>query len=209
MSRKQSMHSRRCSISALKRNDSRGLLFTLLLLVLLPALSPPAAAQHAEVETRIGPRSISVAVELDYVGERVLQALADGMRSEITFTIRLYRSLGGPARLLGDRLVAEYHPSFIAYRDPFTREYVIESAVGTQRRIESAESFLQEFYSLAAFPVPTNTIADLDRHYLLCQVQLRPVRLVPALDFLGAVRTGDTVVTPWQRVELQAFGGRT
>ncbi|TVQ36664.1 MAG: hypothetical protein EA384_13995 [Spirochaetaceae bacterium] len=177
--------------------------------MLLFTVAGPLSAQEASVVTRIGPRSISVAVELDYRGEQVLESLAAGMRSEITFSIRLYQPVRGPSRLLGDRLIAEYHPSFTAHRDPFTREYVIESAVGTQRRISSADVFLEEFFSLAAFPVPTNTIDDLEYHYLMCQVELRPVRLVPALDFLGAVRPGDTVVTPWRRVDLQAFGGAT
>ena len=204
MSRKQSMRSRACSINALRKSDSR-----LLLCALLIAVFTPLSAQEVSVETRVGPSSISVAVVLVQTGDQVIEALAQGMRSEIIFTIRLYRPLVGPARLLGDRLVAEYDPSFIAYRDPFTREYVIESAVGTQRRISSAESFLQEFFSVAAYPIPTNTIGDIGNHYLMCQVELRPVRLVPALDFLGAVRPGDAVVTPWKRVELYSFGGST
>ena len=186
------------------RTASKRISGPILLCVLLAAVNPSLRAQEAVVSARVGPRSVSVAIELEHNGERVLQALDAGMRSEITYVIRLYRPSGGLARLLGDRLVAEYHPSFIAYHDPFSREYVIESAVGTLRRFESAAEFLEDFYTLAAFPIPVNTIADIGRHYLLAHVELRPVRLVPVLDFLGAVRAGEAVITPWKRLELRA-----
>lgn len=202
------MHSRPCSRTSSRRNNRRALSRSVLLPALLCAVLTPAfiGAQDLAVDARVGPRSVSVAVELRHTGESVLAALEAGMRSEITFAIRLYEPLRGVARLLGDRLLAEYHPSFIAYRDPFTREYVIESAVGTQRRLDSATEFLEDFFTLAAFPIPIDPAADIDRYYLLCQVELRPVRLVPALGFLGAVRPGETVVTPWTRFELEELG---
>ncbi len=209
------MHSRLCSRTSSRRNSRRALHRSVLLFALLGVVTAPAPAdsQSLTVDARVGPRSVSVAVGFQYEGDSVLAALDAGMRSEITFVIRLYQPLRGLARLLGDRLLAEYHPSFVAYRDPFTREYVIESAVGTRRRLASEAEFLEDFLTLAAFPIPIDPGTEIDRYYLLCQVQLRPVRLVPALDFLGAVRPGEAIVTPWTRFELEALdtssGART
>lgn len=200
------MHFRLCSRTSSRKNSRRVLLRSALMSTVFCAfVSTALYGQDLAVDARVGPRSVSVAVGFQYEGESVLAALEAGMRAEITFAIRLYQPLRGVARLLGDRLLAEYHPGFIAYRDPFTREFVIESAVGTQRRLESEAEFLEDFFTLAAFPIPIDPTADIDRYYLLCQVELRPVRLVPALDFLGAVRPGETVVTPWIRFELDVM----
>ncbi|TVR00422.1 MAG: hypothetical protein EA403_11860 [Spirochaetaceae bacterium] len=160
------------------------------------------AAQRAEVRAVIAPRAVSVDVLLIHDGTAVIEALESGMRSEVAFEIRLYRPLDGLAGLLGDQLVAEYHPSFIAFRDRFTREYVIESPVGAQRRFASRDEFLREFFAIRSFAIPTGAIPEINEHYVLCRVELRPVKLVPALRLLEALRPGETIATPWERLDL-------
>jgi hypothetical protein len=200
MSRTQSMRSQRSLKTGSRRNRR-----ALVVFALLTAFGARVHAQQITVSALVGLRSVSVDITLVHDGRVVLESLNRGMRSQVTFEIRLYRPLDGIAGLLGDRLVAEYHPSYVAFRDVFTREYVIESPVGAQRRFESADAFLSEFFAIRTFPIPTDTITDVDEHYLLAQVVLRPVMLVDALRLLDAVRPGESVVTPWTRVELRSL----
>ncbi len=191
------MRLQRCLISASRKSSRIPAVAAILLCVSLPVV-----AQRAEVRAVVAPRAVSVDVTLIHDGATVIDAIESGMRSEVAFEIRLYRPLDGLAGLLGDQLVAEYHPSFVAFRDRFTREYVIESPIGAQRRFSSRDEFLQEFFSIRSFTVPTGALPEIDDHYLLGRVELRPVKLVPALRLLQALRPGETIATPWQRLDL-------
>ena len=188
-----------CLTSASRRINR---LATVLLISLISV--PTASAQQAAVRAVLGSQAISVDVTLIHDGHAVIDALESGMRANVAFEVRLYRPLHGLAGLLGDQLVAEYHPSFVAFRDRFTREYVIGSPVGAQRRFSDRGEFLREFFTIRGFSVPTGGVSELGSHHLLSRVELRPVKLVPALRLLDALRPGEVIATPWQRLNLAA-----
>ncbi len=139
---------------------------------------------------------------------RVLENLSDGMRAGITFHIRLYRRATGPFSFLGDRLIAEEHPEFEAGWDVFADRYVLRGPRGQERRFQSADVFVAQFFSLSRYRL-TNAASGLtDDHYILVQVALEPVKLVPPVNLVSLFSQQTMVSSQWVEARLVGTAGR-
>lgn len=132
----------------------------------------------------------------------VLENLSDGMRAGVTFHIRLYRRATGPFSFLGDRLIAEEHPELEAGWDVFADRYVLRGPRGQERRFRAADDFISQFFSLSRYRM-TNVASELsDRHYILVQVSLEPVKLVPPVNLVSLFSQQTMVTSPWVEARL-------
>lgn len=135
----------------------------------------------------------------------VLNALHDGLRSEINFIARVYRPRRGIFRILGDRLLIEHGFRYEAYWDIFERRYVLMSE-GAVERFADREDFLDAFFSVSRLRVPLDDIGydSLTEEELTvaAQVRLTPMKLVPALGILSFVLRDEVIATEWVRCEI-------
>jgi hypothetical protein len=126
--------------------------------------------------------------------------------------------------LFGDRLVREFSVEMNADWDPFRREYTISareerteamperaseergreagSAAPVVGRYEDPDAFLRHFFTLEDLEIPASMLDREHQWYILVQVRVKPIRLVPALGILSFFGTGDVAETPWNRVVL-------
>lgn len=135
----------------------------------------------------------------------VLNALHDGLRSEINFVARVYGSRRGIFRILGDRLLSEHGFRYEAYWDIFERRYVLMSE-GAVERYADRNDFLDAFFSVSRLRVPLDEIGydslPEERITVAAQVRLTPMKLVPALGILSFVLRDEVLATDWVRCEI-------
>jgi hypothetical protein len=132
----------------------------------------------------------------------VIENISDGMRAGITFHIRLYRRATGPFSFLGDRLIAEEHPEFEAKWDVFTNHYVLRGPGGRERRFRDRKVFVEQFFSLSGYRL-TDAASELsDEHYILVQVALEPVKLVPPVNLVSLFSQQTMATSPWVEARL-------
>lgn len=203
----------------------------LLVLIALSAGGACAQETEVSVARSGDGYEIDVELE-NYDGSPVLEALSDNMRSQITYLVRLYRSADMLQALFGDRLVREFSVEMNADWDPFRREYTISAreerteampersgsgsasgrpgaraedagnAATVVGRYENPDAFLRHFFTLEGLEIPASMLDREHQWYILVQVRVKPIRLVPALGILSFFGTGDVVETPWNRVAL-------
>lgn len=206
--------SRSFSRSVSKRSRAPGISVRQLLLFLL-IVSGVTAPLHAEnggphvtlaVRTsRVLQDHLLLDIELsDYDPSPVLDALHDGLRSEIEFVARVYRPRRGIFRILGDRRLSEHGFRYEAYWDIFERRYVLVSE-GATERFANQEDFLRAFFAVSRLRVPLDEISDNlseEDIAVAAQARLTPVKLVPALGLLTFVLRDDVLATEWVRCEI-------
>jgi len=141
----------------------------------------------------------------DYDPLPVLNALHDGLRSEITFVTRVYHPRRGILRIIGERLLAEQSFRYEAYWDIFERRYVLMSE-GAVQRFADREDFLRAFLGISRLRVSLDELGDdsltEDNVTVAAQVRLTPMKLVPALGILSFVLRDEVLSTEWVRCEI-------
>ncbi|MFP4426883.1 MAG: DUF4390 domain-containing protein [Spirochaetaceae bacterium] len=134
---------------------------------------------------------------------KILEALKEGMRSEVEYRVQLYREIDGIWRFFGDRLIEEYETHHIAYFDPFTRSYKI-AATGAfakgERSFEEPEAFLREFLSIRSTPVKLPLEGS--DYWIRGRAVIRPVRVAPPLGLIGVFLPNQRYGTAWTSAEL-------
>ena len=123
------------------RPDRKGFLIPVLVLISLSAV-------HAQ-EISISIDRLKTGYDLnishsDYPEEKIISALREGLRAEITYQIRIYRKMHGLLGVLGDRLIEESDPSFEARWDIFSKSYVLTDETGTEKYFKDSVPFLSE-----------------------------------------------------------------
>lgn len=133
----------------------------------------------------------------------IIDALQEGMRSEVEYRVQLYRETEGFWRFFGDRLIEEYETHYIAYFDPFTRSYKLDASGAFARKEQSfqdAEEFLAAFLSVSSTPM---TLPSEGREYWIRgRAVVRPVRVAPPLGLMGIFLTSRRYGTGWASLEL-------
>jgi hypothetical protein len=141
------------------------------------------------------------------VRERIMDAIVNGMRSELLFSIRAYVARRGAAALFGDQLVLELSPSHTGWYDPFRQRYIVSTNEGLEYTFEEAEQFLEFFMLLQEYRLPWSMLPDEGPVYIEIAAVLRPVKLVPALAVLGLLAQDDRMVSARRRYELATVPG--
>jgi hypothetical protein len=171
----------------------------------------PAAGQSLSADlTRSGEEPALELRLTEYEGDQIVSTLSEGMRSQVSFLVRLYRRSDLLFGVFGDRLVHEYRVVHEASQDAFRRAYRIDTEVSGDavtvardktRYFESRERFLQELFRVRSLRLDPAGAADA---YVLVQARVTPVRLVPALGLLSFFMSSDEVETAWIRLPISS-----
>ena len=145
----------------------------------------------------------TVALE-DAPEERVLAALHDGLKSEISFELRLYKRQEGFLAWLGDRPVVSRRISRVGSYDLFTSRYVIEGEGGQTDAFGDAREFLRRYLVVDDYPLSEIEAGEEQDYYVLARARLSPVRILGPLNIVTLFSSEGQTTTDW--VE-RALGG--
>lgn len=175
-------------------------------IVLLVFLLAPAATYALTTDQyfRIsgGRLQASIAVS-EPPSERVIGSLRDGLESEVQYNVRVYERTAGVLGLLGDKLVGEYKETYRARWDEFSGDFILTADSRPTRRTISARAFLTELFSLSNVDTGIRIAAG-TRYYVLSDVQIQIVRLVPPLTMIAPFLTKRQINTQWVKTEISA-----
>ena len=183
----------------------------LLILSVLSAASSVVVAQEITVETRLEEGGITVTARPDAaLRDAALEIpayLHSGLRSEITFEIRVYR----PRRFLsflGDHLVLETALTQEARWDPYAECYTIHdtgerTAPGEPRRFTDEGNFLSAYLALEGRRVEVSDCPEADCPYVKVRARLYPIQIADNLRITVLFRPAGTVTTPWATSALE------
>lgn len=133
--------------------------------------------------------------------QRVAASLRDGLESEIQFNVRVYEHSGGLFSFLGDKLVGEWKSVHRARWDEFGNDYLVTDPRGTSRRSRSLKSFLASFFHLSNAATGIR-LSPGKHYYILSNVQIQIVRLVPPLTMIAVFLPNRQIDTPWVETEI-------
>lgn len=189
----------RCLKTDLKKTKGKiGTLF------FVTSLFLPHAAASLEVGAELYSRQDSIYVTIhsdDFPGRQVLDAIDRGFRSEILFTIKVYREKGGLLSFLRNDLQREKEVAYTAGWDVFEQVYFVLSGSGGRQVYQNSASFIDsltrlEHCNLEIDPRGSGTL------YALVHITVRPVRLSPPLTIINVLQYGNVIESSWIRVEL-------
>lgn len=192
---------------ALRRSRrTRLLLFSLcggLLVLLLPAR--PIFSQSIDLHAhRRGDGLFLSATVADFDGSRLIANVSGGLSAEVVFVIRLYEEADGLAGALGDVLVVEYAPSYVARQDLFRDGFVVEHGSGAVEEVGSSAELLETILTLREYWIPLADLADPSRASIRVQARIREFLLAEPLAVVAWVIPNYTRFTPW--VEAPVVG---
>jgi hypothetical protein len=171
-----------------------------LLLLVAPLATANAQTTDESFALTTGELHASIVVS-DPPGERVVASLHEGLESEIQYNVRVYQRTGGLLGILGDKLIGEFQRSYRARWDEFGRDFVISEDGRTVLRTRTASEFLSEFFHLARADTGIR-LKPPDSYYVLSNVRIQIVRLVPPLTMISPFLTNREIDTPWVKTEM-------
>jgi len=177
-----------------KSNLPRTLLYVFLLSLLFPLDLRPLETTYLPTAE---PRSVQILACLT-PGEvsRLQEALKDGYRSEISFTLRIYEAR--KTVFFGDTLLYEAQHTYTAWWDPVGREYLLATPSGEQFHHPFWEQFYSRYTHSPLFRLPA--LKGM-RMYTTCQVVLKPQLFNPPLQILNSVGQSESIASSWLRMD--------
>ncbi len=157
------------------------------------------------VDEEAGRYVISITM-LDASTEKLIDSIREGYTAEVSFQIRLYKKMTGLFRIFGDRMIAEYHPTFEARWDVFNNHFTIVDTEGRPHIYTSREKFLDHFLHLSEFPISFE-MQEGEEYYILSNVRLNTMKLVPPLTLLAPLLRGRWESSSWVRKPLPLDAG--
>jgi len=134
--------------------------------------------------------------------DKIVESLGEGHSAEVQFQIRVYRRSTGLSRLFGDRLIAEQSVLYQARRDRLNDRYVVVVDGEVERSFGDSDELIDFLVVLNDHHISLPAAVD-GEIYLLCRVQVEPIRLVPPLTLLTFVIPGFRITTPWLRTDYR------
>jgi hypothetical protein len=190
------------STTASKKRASPSRSVRTLVFVLLGCAAIPQALSAADLALVVFPEDGFLAVDasiVGYAGPSVVETVHEGLRSEVRFTIQIYRDETGVSGLLGDTLLGEFSPTHLAHWDPFQRMYTIRRHDGSETAVADRTEYVEELFTLKGYRIPADVFEAGRDYYLLGQAAVVPVRLVPALSILSVFTDRQIAATDWVR----------
>jgi len=135
----------------------------------------------------------------------IIESLDNGLRSEISYEIKIYQQTSGLRSIFGDRLIREEHIHYEGKRDNFSNDYQLFSDSGV-RRFSEPEVFLEHYYELENYPIPFAPTPGED-YYLLGRIVVEDIKLVPPLNLLTLFMRKNRTVTDWYRHPINGANG--
>ena len=167
-------------------------------------------AYRATVSDRRALLSVALPVDRRY---QIVEAIESGLRSRVTFDLRLYRRRNGVIRIFGDQLLGEVRISHAASFAPLTGEYLLEVTRRHRGRgtpnVESTvsaryldtSSFRHALLSVREEVVGRAEVNE--QVYLSFRVHLQPVELAAPLHIISMFGRG-THASGWINMPLTA-----
>ncbi len=144
---------------------------------------------------------VSVSFDSGHTAD-VLSSLGDGLKSQITWQLRLYRRQEGLLSFLGDRLLMERKVTRTASLDLFENRYRLFDETG-QRGFVGEAVFLESFFSLRDFPLGPLSPGERPECYVLARGRLEPARVVAPLDIVRLITPLTSFSTRWVQAAIQ------
>ena len=138
---------------------------------------------------------------VEYSPSDIFNRLEEGLRSEIVFSIHVYRETHGILRLFTQRLVHEETFLQEARWDVFSNQYVLKRETGEILKFSRKEDFISEFFSLKNYPLNFFPETD-EKYYTLGRINVETIIFLPPLNILSSIIPANIVTTAWQRHEL-------
>jgi hypothetical protein len=136
-----------------------------------------------------------------YDFNEVLDSLNNGFEAEIFFEFRLYEKATGFLSFLGDKLIIEEKPFYIAGIDIFENTYIITTHDNEVFSYDTETEFIKNFFRITSYPIPGSIWEEDKEFYVLARIQLNHVKLVPPLDLISLFySTG--FITDWAEIQL-------
>jgi hypothetical protein len=174
---------------------------TFIILALLPsAICAQTTEQSFQMNGGRLHASISVS---DPPSQRIIESLRDGLESEVRYVVRVYEHTGGFLGFFGDRVVGEYAETYRAKWDEFSGDFILSADGRPIRRTISAQTFLAELFNLTNVDTGIR-LNNSDRYYVLSDVKIQIVKLVPPLTMIAPFLTRRQLSTLWVKTELHA-----
>lgn len=175
-------------------------------LIVLALCTATAHADGMKLQVHRADDSILVSMVL-HRSERpnIIESLDKGLRSEISYEIKIYQETSGLRSIFGDRLIWEEHIHYEGKRDNFSNDYQLVSDSGT-RRFSEPEVFLEHYYELKNYSIPFSPVPGED-YYLLGRIVVEDIKLVPPLNLLTLFMRENRTVTDWHRHPIDGEKG--
>jgi hypothetical protein len=164
----------------------KGLFLTSLLLIGLTQLLPNQLdAQEIELSIEKKQHELFISITLLTLNEiKILNSLDEGLEVEIFFQVRLYEKMPEIISFLGDRVILEKKPQYIAYKNLFENLYIIKNGEQAVTYANKSE-FIKAFFSLKDFFIDSNEIYPDKKYYIRARVHLNHVKLDPPLNLIS------------------------
>jgi hypothetical protein len=143
---------------------------------------------------------VSLRFDSPHAGE-VPASLREGLKSQVTYQLRLYRRQKGLLSFLGDRLLLERKLTRTASLDLFDNRYCLLDETG-QRRFAGEAAFLEDLFSLRDFPLGPLAAGERAECYVLARGRLEPVRVVPPLDIVRLIAPLTSFSSRWVQAAI-------
>ena len=138
---------------------------------------------------------LSIYIDIDWVkitvkaedleGEKIIASLEEGLTAEIFFQFRVYNINRGFFSFLGDRLVLEKKLSYIAFKDFFLKQYVIQTGDNQYKYFNNVDDFLNSFLTLTEYNLIETHNVNQSEYYILARTSINPVKLEPPLHIIA------------------------
>ncbi len=177
-----------------KSNLSRALFCSILIAFLLPvslysiepAYLPVPQSNQIRFQAALTPEEVA----------RLQEALKDGYKAEISFSLRVYEAR--KTVFFGDLLLYETQYTYTARWDPVSREYLLSTSTGEQSHFLYWNDFQSAYTRSPLFQVPPQKGNPV---YITCQVKLKPKLFNPPLQILNSVGPLETLESRWVRMD--------
>jgi len=132
------------------------------------------------------PEKVMVTAKAEYhEGDKVISSLEEGLTAEIVFQFRVYNINRGIFSIFGDRLVFEKKISYIAFKDFFINQYVIQTDDSRFIYYDTTGDFITGFTTLSDYLLIDAHSINLNEYYILARISITPVKLEPPLHIIA------------------------
>jgi hypothetical protein len=132
----------------------------------------------------------------------VVNTLRQGLRSEITYYLRVFKKSNGFESFFGDRLLNEYQYTISGEKDIFQNGFSINSA--EQKKIYStAHEFEIAYFTYDKFKIPNDLFSPGEEHYLQGRIRIKKIKLVPPFNLINLFWTDNNKVTSWTKLKIK------
>lgn len=199
MRSKQSLYSLKTD---LKKIDLFYLTFIHLSLFAGVALGAEQLEIYAGITPKLNQSTFLLDVSVNgFPEEEILSAIFHGFRSEITYGIKLYQVKEGFLSFFGDRLVTEEYPTIIAGWDQFERVFYLFDEYGERKVFFNEDDFFANLSGLTKYSLSVEE-ADRSNLYVLINIQIVPVRLIPPLSIINILPIKNEIKSPWVQFSI-------